>query len=88
MVFNPVGERGEGEEIVLVNPRVSNYSKKVVPFTEGCLSFPGINADVMVIKNCLFFVWMLFHNTKILQFRSEVVNMFYLFENIMDYINI
>ena len=48
MVFNPVGERGEGEEIVLVNPRVSNYSKKVVPFTEGCLSFPGINADVMV----------------------------------------
>ncbi|KAM7509139.1 hypothetical protein LguiA_019592 [Lonicera macranthoides] len=47
MVFNPVGERGEGEEIVLVNPRVSNYSKKLVPFTEGCLSFPGINADVM-----------------------------------------
>ncbi|KAL4577174.1 hypothetical protein LXL04_013278 [Taraxacum kok-saghyz] len=47
MVFNPVGERGEGEEIVLVNPRVTRYSKKLAPFTEGCLSFPGINADVV-----------------------------------------
>lgn len=47
MVFNPVGEQGEGEEIVLVNPRVTRYSKKLVPFTEGCLSFPGINADVV-----------------------------------------
>ncbi|KAI3520754.1 hypothetical protein L1887_10205 [Cichorium endivia] len=47
MVFNPAGERGEGEEIVLVNPRVTRYSKKLVPFTEGCLSFPGINADVV-----------------------------------------
>ncbi|KAF8037568.1 hypothetical protein BT93_B0448 [Corymbia citriodora subsp. variegata] len=46
MVFNPVGERGEGEEIVLVNPRVIKYSKKMVPFNEGCLSFPGIYADV------------------------------------------
>ncbi|KAJ4960801.1 hypothetical protein NE237_020711 [Protea cynaroides] len=46
MVFNPVGERGEGEEIVLINPRVSKYSKKMVLFNEGCLSFPGIYADV------------------------------------------
>ncbi|CAL0318630.1 unnamed protein product [Lupinus luteus] len=46
MVFNPVGERGEGEEIVLVNPRVSKYSKKLSLFYEGCLSFPGIYADV------------------------------------------
>ncbi|KAK7273530.1 hypothetical protein RIF29_14585 [Crotalaria pallida] len=46
MVFNPVGERGEGEEIVLVNPRVSKYSKKLSLFNEGCLSFPGIYADV------------------------------------------
>ncbi|KAH7577344.1 hypothetical protein JRO89_XS01G0238500 [Xanthoceras sorbifolium] len=46
MVFNPVGERGEGEEIVLINPRVNKYSKKVVLFNEGCLSFPGIYADV------------------------------------------
>ncbi|KAK1568082.1 hypothetical protein Q3G72_020370 [Acer saccharum] len=46
MVFNPVGERGKGEEIVLVNPRVNKYSKKTVLFNEGCLSFPGIYADV------------------------------------------
>ncbi|KAJ8749855.1 hypothetical protein K2173_013770 [Erythroxylum novogranatense] len=46
MVFNPVGERGGGEEIVLVNPRVSKYAKKMVLFNEGCLSFPGIYADV------------------------------------------
>lgn len=46
MVFNPVGERGEGEEIVLVNPRVNRYSKKMVLFDEGCLSFPQIYADV------------------------------------------
>ncbi|KAL3504161.1 hypothetical protein ACH5RR_034002 [Cinchona calisaya] len=46
MVFNPVGERGEGEEIVLVNPKVNRYSRKIVPYNEGCLSFPGIYADV------------------------------------------
>lgn len=51
MVFNPVGERGEGEEIVLVNPRVNRYSKKMVLFNEGCLSFPQIYADVEVLLN-------------------------------------
>lgn len=55
MVFNPVGEPGEGEEIVLVNPRVYKYSKKIVPFNEGCLSFPGIHADVEVLISLLFF---------------------------------
>lgn len=50
MVFNPVGERGEGEEIVLVNPRVNKYSKKMVLFNEGCLSFPRIYADVEVLS--------------------------------------
>lgn len=48
MVFNPVGERGEGEEIVLINPRVSKYSMNRTLFNEGCLSFPGIHADVKV----------------------------------------
>lgn len=54
MVFNPVGERGEGEEIVLINPKVSKYSKKLTLFNEGCLSFPGIYADVKVWKRNLF----------------------------------
>lgn len=48
MVFNPAGEPGEGEEIVLVNPRINKYSDKLVTFDEGCLSFPGIYADVVV----------------------------------------
>ncbi|XP_057983914.1 peptide deformylase 1B, chloroplastic/mitochondrial [Malania oleifera] len=46
MVFNPVGERGDGDEIVLINPRINKYSKKKVLFNEGCLSFPKIYADV------------------------------------------
>ncbi|KAF6157394.1 hypothetical protein GIB67_004332 [Kingdonia uniflora] len=46
MVFNPAGERGVGEEIVLINPRVQKYSRKMVLFDEGCLSFPGIYAGV------------------------------------------
>lgn len=48
MVFNPAGEPGEGEEIVLVNPKINKYSDKLVPFDEGCLSFPGIYAEVIV----------------------------------------
>ncbi|KAH7685967.1 Peptide deformylase protein [Dioscorea alata] len=52
MVFNPAGERGEGEEIILVNPIVYRVSKKTVLFNEGCLSFPGIYADV---EGVLFF---------------------------------
>ncbi|XP_020597868.1 peptide deformylase 1B, chloroplastic-like isoform X1 [Phalaenopsis equestris] len=51
MVFNPVGERGEGEEIVLVNPVVQKSSKNTFSYNEGCLSFPGIYADVVVIVN-------------------------------------
>ncbi|WOK98519.1 peptide deformylase 1B, chloroplastic [Canna indica] len=46
MVFNPAGERGEGEEIVLVNPRIYKSSTRTLFFNEGCLSFPGIYADV------------------------------------------
>lgn len=48
MVFNPVGERGEGDELVLINPRVSKYSQKMKLFEEGCLSFPNICGDVQV----------------------------------------
>lgn len=49
MVFNPAGERGEGEEIVLVNPKIYKASTRTLFFNEGCLSFPGIYADVEVI---------------------------------------
>ena len=48
MVFNPAGVKGEGEEIVLVNPVVYKSGKRLLVFEEGCLSFPGIYANVMV----------------------------------------
>jgi peptide deformylase len=48
MVYNPEGVKGEGVEYVLVNPKIISSSKKVEEFTEGCLSFPEINADVVV----------------------------------------
>lgn len=53
MVFNPAGERGEGEEIVLVNPVLYKASKKTLFYDEGCLSFPGIYADVEVRIACV-----------------------------------
>ncbi|KMZ59547.1 Peptide deformylase [Zostera marina] len=46
MVFNPAGVRGEGEEVVLVNPKIFKVSKKIILFDEGCLSFPKIYGDV------------------------------------------
>lgn len=54
LVFNPAGEPGVGEELVLVNPKVHRYSRKTVLFNEGCLSFPGIYADVEVIDRLCF----------------------------------
>ena len=48
MVFNPAGVKGEGEEIVLVNPVVYKFSKHLSVYEEGCLSFPGIYANVLV----------------------------------------
>uniref|UniRef100_A0ACD5W1E5 Uncharacterized protein n=2 Tax=Avena sativa TaxID=4498 RepID=A0ACD5W1E5_AVESA len=47
MVFNEAGVKGEGEEIVLVNPVVYKFSKRLVVDEEGCLSFPGIYANVL-----------------------------------------
>lgn len=55
MVFNPAGERGKGEEIVLVNPRIQRFSRRIVPYEEGCLSFPGIYAEVEVECNIVEF---------------------------------
>ena len=59
MVFNPVGERGEGEEIVnSCKSSSKQILKKMVLFNEGCLSFPHIYADVEVsvdTRSSLFF---------------------------------
>ncbi|CAI5980937.1 unnamed protein product [Closterium sp. NIES-65] len=50
MVYNPVGERGKGVEMVLVNPRIVKYAKARDVIEEGCLSFPKIYADVEYAK--------------------------------------
>lgn len=44
-VLNPTGERGEGEEMVLLNPELQ-FPKGSETASEGCLSLPGINGDV------------------------------------------
>lgn len=54
MVFNSSGEPGEGEEIVLVNPVIYKASDRTTIFNEGCLSFPGIFADVEVRSTTSF----------------------------------
>ncbi|KAF3338845.1 peptide deformylase 1B [Carex littledalei] len=46
------GEPGEGEEIVLINLVIYKASDRTTMFNEGCLSFPGIFADV---EGILFF---------------------------------
>ena len=48
MVYNEAGAPGEGKEVVLVNPKISKFSKQKDFFEEGCLSFPKIYAEVEV----------------------------------------
>lgn len=45
-VANPAGERGEGEEMILINP-VLQRPKGSESVEEGCLSLPGIFGTVM-----------------------------------------
>jgi len=45
VVVIDTGEK-KGEKIAIINPVISEFSKKLVPYEEGCLSLPGINADV------------------------------------------
>jgi hypothetical protein len=54
MVWNEAGEKGKGQEVVLANPRVLSSSGALTLFEEGCLSFPGIYADVKVRWNFFF----------------------------------
>ena len=50
MVFNPAGVRGEGEELVLVNPRIVSTSKGRQLAEEGCLSFVRLGTDGELIR--------------------------------------
>src|SRR4051812_38914790 len=44
-IANPEGERGKGEELVFINPVLSRQ-KGLAEAEEGCLSLPGLYADV------------------------------------------
>lgn len=49
MVFNETGDKERKDaEVVLVNPRIVSTSSDKKVFEEGCLSFPGMYADVIV----------------------------------------
>ncbi|WP_323379667.1 peptide deformylase [Stieleria sedimenti] len=49
-VANPTGEKGSGEEFVVVNPEVSRPKGSEVG-EEGCLSLPGLTGDVIRPKS-------------------------------------
>ena len=44
-IANPSGNKDEGPELVFINPEV-NKAKGIAEAEEGCLSLPGINANV------------------------------------------
>lgn len=51
MVFNPAGERGQGEELVLANPRIISSSRKLELGEEGCLSFLKRNSSELILAD-------------------------------------
>lgn len=51
MVFNPTGERGQGDELVLANPRIISASRKQELGEEGCLSFLKHNTRELILAD-------------------------------------
>jgi len=50
MILNATGE--PGDEVILVNPRITEKFGLETTFEEGCLSFPGIYAEVKRPLSC------------------------------------
>lgn len=48
MVYNQEGKRGEGEEHILVNPKIISTSKTTDVMEEGCLSFQDLKTDLHI----------------------------------------
>lgn len=48
MVYNQEGKRGEGQEYILVNPKIISTSKSTDVMEEGCLSFQDIGKDLHI----------------------------------------
>ena len=47
MVYNPSGDKTKWlDEVIMVNPKIVDFSEATAVESEGCLSFPGMNADV------------------------------------------
>ena len=74
-----IGADGEihlGEPEVIINPQLSKPSKESCSMSEGCLSIPGIHADVIRPK-ALFLHWQTLdgktHEAEISDFRARVI---------------
>jgi peptide deformylase len=51
MVYNQSGDKKKWlEEVIMVNPKIVEYSEGVDVEREGCLSFPGMNGEVQRSK--------------------------------------
>lgn len=48
MVYNPEGKKGEGQEWILVNPRIVSTGRGQDTMAEGCLSFQDISKDMFI----------------------------------------
>lgn len=52
LVLNAEGERGKGEELAMINPEIVGREGAPSDYDEGCLSFPGIYAQVTRPERC------------------------------------
>lgn len=60
MVYNPTGDSKKFvQEMILVNPKIVEYSSGKDEATEGCLSFPDMQGEVIRSK------WIKVHATKL-----------------------
>jgi len=51
MVYNQSGDKKKWlEEVIMVNPKIVEFSESVDVEREGCLSFPGMNGEVQRSK--------------------------------------
>jgi peptide deformylase len=50
LVLNPTGE--DADDLVLVNPTITGFAGPQTLFDEGCLSFPGIFAEIRRPERC------------------------------------
>lgn len=51
MVYNETGDKKKWlQEVIMVNPKIVEFSEAVEVDQEGCLSFPGMNGDIQRSK--------------------------------------